>query len=75
MANSALRARFDRYDSDGNGKLELGEFSTLLDALGLGYEEAQVRAAFTALDADHDGQIGFAEFSDWWVGADSSSPR
>ena len=41
----------------------------LLDALGLGYEEAQVRAAFMALDADQNGQIDFGEFSKWWVGA------
>jgi Ca2+-binding EF-hand superfamily protein len=68
MANSALRARFDRYDSDRNGQIDQTEFSTLLDALGLGYEEAQVRAAFTSLDADQDGQINFTEFSDWWLG-------
>jgi calmodulin len=68
MSNSALRARYDRYDSDKNGRIDLSEFSALLDALGLGYEQAQVRAAFTALDADHDGQIDFAEFSDWWLG-------
>ncbi|MEI9947934.1 MAG: EF-hand domain-containing protein [Pseudomonadota bacterium] len=68
MDNSALRARYDRCDRDGNGRIDLTEFSELLDALGLGYEEAQVRAAFTALDADQDGQIDFAEFSKWWVG-------
>jgi Ca2+-binding EF-hand superfamily protein len=68
MENSALRARYDRCDTDGNGRIDLTEFSALLDALGLGYEEAQVRAAFTALDSDQNGQIDFAEFSKWWVG-------
>jgi calmodulin len=68
MANSALRARFDRYDKDRNGRIDLAEFSALLDALALGYEEAQVRAAFTSLDTDQDGQIDFVEFSDWWLG-------
>ena len=68
MENSALRARFDGYDRDADGRIELSEFSALLDTLGLGYEDAQVRSAFEALDADHDGQIDFAEFCEWWVG-------
>jgi Ca2+-binding EF-hand superfamily protein len=68
MDNSALRARYDRCDSDRNGRIDLSEFSALLDALGLGYEEAQVRAAFTALDGDQNGQIDYAEFSAWWLG-------
>ncbi|HKO47227.1 MAG TPA: EF-hand domain-containing protein [Polyangiaceae bacterium] len=68
MENSALRARFDRCDKDGNGRIDLTEFAALLSALGLGYEEAQVQAAFTALDKDQDGQIDFAEFSKWWLG-------
>jgi len=68
MVNSALRARYDRCDSNKDGQIDLAEFSALLDALGLGYEEAQVRAAFVALDADQNGQIDFAEFSNWWLG-------
>ncbi len=34
MGNSALRARYDQYDKDGNGRIDLSEFSALLDALG-----------------------------------------
>jgi Ca2+-binding EF-hand superfamily protein len=69
MENSALRARYDRYDRDGDGRIALSEFSALLNELGLGYEEAQVRAAFTALDADQNGQIDYGEFAKWWVGS------
>ena len=68
MDNSALRARYDRCDKDGDGRIDLSEFSELLGALGLGYEQAQVRAAFTAVDVDQNGQIDFAEFSTWWLG-------
>jgi len=68
MDNRALRARFDRHDSDRNGRIDVTEFSALLAALALGYGEAQVRAAFTALDVDHDGQIELGEFAAWWVG-------
>ncbi len=68
MDHSALRARYDGYDRDGDGRIDISEFSALLDALGLGYEEAQIRSAFTELDADQNGEIDFAEFSEWWVG-------
>ena len=68
MDNDALRARYAGYDRDGDGRIDFPEFSALLDALGLGYEEAQARASFSALDGDGNGQIDFAEFSEWWVG-------
>jgi len=68
MDNSALRARYDGYDRDGDGYIELAEFAELLDQLGAGYDDAQVRAAFDALDADHDSRVDFDEFQDWWVG-------
>ena len=67
MDDSALRERFDGYDKNGDGRLEPSEFAQLLDELGAGYEEAQVKSAFESLDADHDGAIGFAEFSSWWA--------
>ena len=68
MDNSALRERYDRYDRDGDGHIDLGEFSELLDELGLGYGETQARSAFESLDADHNQQIDFDEFATWWVG-------
>ena len=71
MENSALRARSDRYDGARNAGIDLNEFSALLEALGVGSEEAQVRAAFAGLDTDQDGQIDFAECSGGW-GAEAS---
>lgn len=68
MDDSALRARYDGYDQNGDGRLELAEFAQLLNELGAGYEDAQVKSAFESLDADHDGAIDFQEFSGWWVG-------
>lgn len=68
MDDSALRARYDGYDRNADGRLELAEFAQLLDELGAGYEQAQVRSAFESLDANHDGLIDFPEFSGWWVG-------
>jgi Ca2+-binding EF-hand superfamily protein len=66
--DSALKARFDGYDRDGNGRIDAAEFGELLDELGAGYDAPQVSAAFEAVDTDRDGQIEFPEFAEWWVG-------
>jgi Ca2+-binding EF-hand superfamily protein len=68
MDNDALRARYDGYDRNSDGHIDVTEFGELLDDLGAGYSEAQTQSAFDALDANHDGQIDFAEFGEWWVG-------
>ena len=46
MDQDPLRARFERVESDQNGVIDEAESSLLLDALGVGYGEAQIRAAF-----------------------------
>jgi len=67
MSIDPLQARFDGVDRDGNGAIDEAEFSRLLDALGAGYSEAQVRAAFADIDADQNGTIGLEEFRKWWT--------
>ena len=61
-----LRDRFEGVDGDGNGAIEEAEFGRLLDALGVGYTDAQIHAAFTAIDRDANGKIGLEEFRAWW---------
>jgi hypothetical protein len=39
----------------------------LLDALGLGFSDSQVRAAFVSIDLDSSGQIELEEFRAWWT--------
>ena len=65
--NPRLRARFDRSDHDGNGKIDEKEFGEMLDGLGLGYSPAQVHAAFVAIDANESGLIDYDEFARWWT--------
>ena len=67
MHNSSLKARFDRYDRDGNGRIDESEFGELLDALGVGYSKTQKQAAFEDIDRDHSGQIDYDEFAKWWT--------
>ena len=69
MENSALRARFQTCDRDGNGHIDVSEFGRLLNGLGLGYSDAQIAAAFEAIDVNKSGLIDFDEFVGWWTEA------
>jgi len=67
MSTDPLRDRFDGVDGDGNGAIDEAEFGNLLDALGVGYSDAQIHAAFVAIDTDQNGTIGLEEFRVWWT--------
>jgi Ca2+-binding EF-hand superfamily protein len=61
-----LKETFDRFDIDGNGQIDLGEFRKLLDDLGSELERSGVEVAFDAIDVDENGLIDFEEFALWW---------
>lgn len=67
MENQALRARFEAVDEDRNGKIDQGEFTQLLDTLGVGFTKEQSLTAFTAIDVNGSGAIEFGEFAAWWT--------
>ncbi len=67
MTADPLRERFDGVDRDQNGAIDEAELSLLLDALGVGFTDAQVHATFTSIDEDNSGQIDFDEFCAWWT--------
>lgn len=67
MSDDPLRDRFDRVDTDGNGKIDRAELGRLLDELGVGFTDAQVFAAFTSIDVDASGHIELEEFRAWWT--------
>lgn len=67
MSQDPLRERFERVDTDNNGRIDEAELGRLLDELGVGYSASQVRAAFTSIDKDGSGHIGLEEFRAWWT--------
>jgi Ca2+-binding EF-hand superfamily protein len=70
MAEKDWRDDFDeafaRFDQDGSGEIERGEFEKLLDALGSGMSPRDREIGFALIDADQDGSITRGELLAWW---------
>lgn len=65
-ATDDLKESFDYNDRDGNGRIDLGEFISMLDELEAGVSDDEARIGFETIDADGDGAIEFGEFLEWW---------
>jgi len=66
--DTTLRGDFDQFDTDGNGTIDLKEFTALLDFLDVSFSGPEaIQAAFSAIDSDGSGQIEFPEFRTWWA--------
>ena len=61
MLTAAVRAIFDRYDSDGSGTIDHGEFRGMLKDLGVEMTRAEFQEAVTMLDTDSNGRLDFKE--------------
>jgi len=62
-----LRESFDYNDRDGDGRIELGEFASMLDELEAEMSEREVAIGFKDIDTNDDGLIDFTEFVAWWT--------
>lgn len=64
---ATLRAEFERFDTDGNGHIDEGEFTALVKALGVNFSADKARIAFLAIDVNGNERIEFGEFRAWWI--------
>jgi len=67
MNKRDLRETFKQYDANGDGTISLLEFSRLLQALGAGMTDEELRIGFAEIDTDHSGSIDVEEFIAWWL--------
>lgn len=60
-----LREDFETVDEDRDGRIDFGEFASLMDNLNAQMTDTDLRIGFTEIDADHDGSISLVEFVAW----------
>lgn len=63
--DAALKAAFDKYDTDKSGFLDTNELFALAGELGVLLDSDELEAAFKQLDTSGDGKIQFGEFKAW----------
>lgn len=63
-----LRAAFATCDADGDGRVNQGEFASLLQSLGSRLAAEQLGGEFSRIDVDGNGLIDLTEFRRWWQG-------
>jgi calmodulin len=62
-----LREAFDYNDRDGDGRIQVDEFSAMLDELEAGMTDKDIEIGFKDIDTNDDGLIDFQEFVAWWA--------
>jgi calmodulin len=62
-----LREAFDYNDRDTDGKIQLDEFSSMLDELEAEMSKSDIEIGFKDIDTNDDGLIDFEEFVAWWT--------
>ena len=62
-----LREAFDYNDRDSDGKIQLDEFSSMLDELEAEMSKSDIEIGFKDIDINDDGLIDFEEFVAWWA--------
>lgn len=60
--DAELRAAFDVYDVDGDGRITAAELGKVLARIGEGCSAEECQRMIASVDADGDGCVGFEEF-------------
>ena len=57
---------FSRYDTTGDGSIDMSEFAALCADLGRTFTDEELAATLASLDEDGDGELSYEEFKWWW---------
>jgi Ca2+-binding EF-hand superfamily protein len=71
----AIRQRFKRLDSDGDGILDIEEFKLMVQMVGIFLTEPELMRLRRVFDPDGDGMIGKEEFESVVLGMDDTVKR
>lgn len=61
-----LKEEFVQADKDRDGRIDVLEFTSLMQGLEAGMSRTDLSIGFREIDTDADGLIDFQEFVDWW---------
>jgi Ca2+-binding EF-hand superfamily protein len=67
VSRDGLLRIFERFDKDGDGSIDEGEFGEVLDALGWDSPPEVRSLEFAVIDENSDGEVEFQEFAEWWL--------
>jgi len=72
MVIDKVKRKFDMYDTDGSGEIDLDEFRFLLTVLlkvktDSDLSQDRVMRAWKEIDVDHSGGVDFSEFTEWYL--------
>ena len=67
ISSEELRQNFDYFDTNNDGKIELAEFASLLNALDATAPGEDPAIGFQAIDTDSSGVVEFDEFEAWFL--------
>lgn len=62
-----LRETFDYNDRDADGRIQIDEFTAMLDELEADMSPKDIEIGFQDIDTNDDGLIDFGEFVAWWT--------
>ncbi len=66
LSTEELQENFEYFDGDGDGRLDLSEFSNLMEALGALEPGEKAVIGFREIDTDGNGTVEFDEFARWF---------
>lgn len=61
-----IRSNFDYFDGDKNGRIDVKEFTKLLQVIEPTATKEQAAKGFDFIDDDNNGHIDLEEFINWW---------
>ena len=64
------RVMFDKFDKDGSGTIDAGEFKFLVYDLGYFLNDTELKTGLQQIDSNGNGSIEYDEFKRWWSGTD-----
>ncbi|KAG7342299.1 COPI associated protein [Nitzschia inconspicua] len=65
-----LKKKWDQYDADGNGAMDVKELSAFVRDSGINMTTNEIASTYMTLDKNFDDQLTYEEFYMWWKSHD-----